>query len=151
MLGSLLSTIKKEVKFLDKMYFFLLFLSVSFILFYGKYRCDHIKDHKDLLDFDIFKNSRKYELNGWSISHLLFYMLLGYLYHEVLFITMFLSIIWELLETFVGKYKPKFMDGWGFCQTEKKQTKVWWYGKFSDPFINLFGLLLGSHLYRYLH
>jgi len=148
---NIIERIKNEYKYLDFSYFAILFSCIIVIFAYGKYRCSHIKDHKDILEFDLIKNSGNYGIDGWSLSHFLFFMLIGYLYHNVFFITFLLGIIWELFETYVGIYEPDIIKGWGFCKIKGNRYKKWWYGKMSDPIVNFFGLILGIYLYRWIN
>ena len=134
---------KKYIKSLDATYFLLYVICISIIIIYGKYRCDHVKDHLDVLEFEAFKGSSKYGIDGWSLTHLSFNMMIGYLYPKTLLPSMVLGGIWELFETYAGIYKPELLKGFGFCDTDKK-TKVWWYGKKSDIICNFIGFMLGK-------
>ena len=140
------NNLKNAVKTLDTRYFLFYVICISVIALYGKYRCDHIKDHKDVLEFELFKGSKKYQIDGWSISHLLFNALIGYLYPKTIVISMILGGLWELTETYIGIYKPSIVKGYGFCDTKNKneEPKVWWYGKKSDIFVNLTGFMIGK-------
>ena len=120
---NIINRLKYEYNYLDGYYFLILFSCISIIFAYGKYRCLNINHHKDVLEFDIFKNSSYYGLDGWSLSHFLFFMLIGYLYHNVFFITFLLGVIWELFETYVGIYEPKIIKGFGFCKIKGNRYK----------------------------
>ena len=126
------------------LYCLLIIICPLLIALYGYYRCKNIKTHDDYLGFDLFNNSKKYGLDGWSISHLLFYMLLGYLFPNKIILTLSLGIIWELFETFIGIYKPNIFKDYGFCSTDN--SKVWWHGKFSDIIVNFIGFIIGQYL-----
>lgn len=136
------------IKSLDARYFLLYIICISVIGLYGKYRCDHIKDHKDVLEFELFKGSGKYGIDGWSISHFSFNVMMGYLYPKAIVPSMVLGGIWELIETYVGIYKPEMIKGFGFCDTKQldDEPKVWWYGKKSDLVINFIGFMAGKTL-----
>ena len=129
-------------KNIDVPYFLLFFACSIFVIFYGRYRCVNIKNHKDILENMVIK---RLAIDGWSISHLCFFMLIGFLYPNSLVLNMILGSIWELFETYIGYYKPDIIHGWGFCDTDKG-IKTWWYGKFSDILVNFIGFILGSHL-----
>ena len=124
-------------------YISLFVICVVVILFYSRYRCLNKESFKDPLESSIF-----FILDGWSMTHLLFYMLIGYLFPNYLLLTTFLGILWELFEHYSGKYKPLWLSGWGNCHfTDKvKDNEGWWYGKWSDLFINTIGLLIGQYL-----
>ena len=80
-----------------KLYLFISFLCVALILLYGSVRCTTAFHFKDplLTKFGIF------DLDGWSVSHVLFYILLGYLFPDHFILLMFMGILWELMEEFV--------------------------------------------------
>ena len=112
---------------------------------YGYYRCKNLETHNDLFGFSLFNNSQSdYGLDGWSLTHLFFYMLIGYLFPEKMVFTISLGIIWELFETYIGLYKPSIFKEFGFCSTDN--SKVWWYGKYSDILVNFIGFIIGQHL-----
>ena len=100
---------------IDYLYFILFFVCASTIILYGRYRCLNIDKYKDPLQFCFNETC---DLDGWSITHLLFYMFIGYLYPQTLILTMFFSGLWELFEYYVGHYKPPFMENWGFCLSD---------------------------------
>lgn len=142
----MLSIIKKELKHIDMGYVLLLLIPTSLVFAYGKYRCDNITKHKDVLEFSLFKKSDKLGIDGWSLTHFSLFFIVGFFYNNVFVITMSLGILWELFETYIGIYKPNFIKGWGFCKLPGNKYKVWWYGKISDPIINFLGFTTGSFL-----
>jgi hypothetical protein len=145
---NLLNKYKSEFKSIDLKYPIPFIICVVIIALYGKYRCDNITNHKDILEFSLFKGSERFHLDGWTITHFSFFLLIGYLYPNTLFISMTIGVIWELMETFVGVMKPKMILGYGFCELPGNKYKVWWYGKWSDPIVNFFGFLLGKRIYK---
>ena len=142
----IIKLIKNEYLSIDYKYFLYFLCVISLIIYYGNYRCKHLKKHKDILEFSLFKNSNKYGLDGWSITHLLFYFFIGFLYPNTFIISMVMGLIWELIETYIGYYKPEYIRGYGFCKLTGNKYKVWWYGKWSDIIINITGFLLGSYM-----
>jgi len=111
------------------------------IFTYRKTRCNKNTKSKDPLEYEFL-----YYFDGWSITHLLFYMLLGYLYPKYLILTFILGALWELFEHCTRIYKPKLLFGIGDCSTNDGITDKWWYGKWSDLFVNATGLLIGQYL-----
>jgi hypothetical protein len=69
-------------------------------------------------------------LKGWIITHVLFFMLVGYLYPKTLVISMTLGIIWEIIE------------GIDF-------DSPWWYGQLIDLNANFLGFIIGYLLQKY--
>ena len=140
--------INDQIKHTD-IYFYLLYI-IPFILIviYKKNNCSDINNHKDILEFEIFKGSVKYGIDGWSITHLLLFCIIGYIYPSTFIISMCIGSIWELFETYMGIYKSTQLKKWGFCDTfgSDGKLKVWWYGKWSDIIMNLFGFILGHFI-----
>ena len=95
----------------DIKFFLLFFIPLFFIFPYGKFRCTN-KDFKDPLE-----NKLLFELDGWSMTHYLFFMLVGFIYPKKFISAMILGIIWELFEHFYGKNRPGWLGGYGDCIT----------------------------------
>ena len=70
-------------------------------------------------------------LKGWIISHVLFFMLVGYLYPKTLVISMTLGVIWEIIE------------GIDF-------NSPWWYGQSIDINANFIGFIIGYLIQKYM-
>jgi len=113
------------------------------IFLYGNYRCKN-PEYKDILETKIGIG----ELDGWSLSHLLFNMLIGYLYSDKYLIYAFiLGCLWEFFEHYYGEKRPGWLGGYGDCDmSTDKLDGNWWYGKWSDILMNVFGLFLGYYL-----
>jgi hypothetical protein len=137
----------------DIFYFLIFIICVLVIFIYGRYRCLNTR-YKDPLQRKLFKKISGHDLDGWSAVHFMFYLFVGFLYPSSIILTIILSIIWELFETWVGLTKPKFLENYGFCKvaTDKKNNnKIWWYGKLSDIIVNLLGFLLGKNINNYFN
>ena len=140
--------IRENLSSINEKYFMIYLICILSIGYYGKFRCENIKEHKDILEWNLFPNSGKYGLDGWSVSHFLFNMLVGYLYPDSLLVSTTLGGLWELFETYVGIYQPEIIKGFGFCPTDLNENKVWWYGKFSDLLVNFAGFVTGVMIYN---
>jgi len=88
------------------------------------------------------------DLDGWSVSHLLFFMMIGYLYPNQLYLAFVLGVCWELFESLYGEKRPRFLGGFGDCATTDPNVQYgpWWYGRMSDIVMNLMGLLIGASI-----
>lgn len=88
------------------------------------------------------------DLDGWSIAHLLFFMVLGYMYPDTFLISMGLGVGWEAFEHFLGKQRPGYLGGFGDCITTDPALEEgpWWFGRVSDIGMNALGFLLGAYL-----
>lgn len=126
----------------DKFYFLYFIICILVIFLFGRYRCMNIKKFRDPLETSFNKTVG---IDGWSSTHLFFYMFIGYNYPKTFYLTTFFGILWELFETYVGIYKPSFLYGWGYCK-KGKTKKVWWYGKYSDIIVNIIGFLIGQYI-----
>jgi len=132
----------------DYIYFLLFFVCFLVILAYGHYRC--VSGQKDFLQYPLFpKYKHLHDLDGWSGSHFLFYMVIGMLYPKSFYLTITFGIMWECFEFFVAKYQPIWLQDFGFCGTRvmtDKPVTIWWYGKVSDLLVNFFGFIVGHYL-----
>jgi len=115
------------------------------IFMYGNYRCEN-PDFKDPLQTKLGIG----DLDGWSLSHLLFFMFIGYHFKgEYLIAAFFIGVLWELFEHYYGEERPGWLGGYGDCDMRTDPLEGnWWYGKWSDIVMNLIGLVLGSHLLK---
>ena len=122
-------------------YITLFIICVIMIFAYRKMRCNINNKYKDPLEYEFL-----YYFDGWSVTHLVFYMLLGYLYPNYLILTLVLGALWELFEHYTSIYKPRLLFGIGDCSTNNGITDKWWYGKWSDLFVNALGFIIGQYL-----
>ena len=116
-------------------------LPLLFIFPYGKFRCTH-KNFKDPLESSLF-----WGLDGWSITHFLWFMILGYIYPETFILSTMVGISWELFEHYYGEKRPGWLGGYGDCHDLASDRKDgnWWYGKWSDIICNTIGFLIGQY------
>ena len=162
-LGNIIGNMKQGLKKVDRLetwdsdlfenitlkYIMVLSIAPLVVFFYGWYRCKNILNHKDVLEFSLFKNSKEYGVDGWLLSHYTFFMLMGYLFPNTLRFSFLAGLAWETFEWYCGVYKPKCLEGIGFCASPsgaKKNGKVWWYWKWQDPIANLLGFMTGKYL-----
>ena len=133
------------VKNVDSTYFLLIFICIFFIILYGRFRI-LIKDENNkkvylFLDGEPLFTYGSFQFDKWHITHLVFFALLGFLYSKTFYFTMFLGIIWELIEFYLGYAKPKWVfDYWKLGATD------WWFGRYSDIVVNLIGFIIGMKL-----
>lgn len=80
------------------------------------------------------------ELDWWSVTHFMFYIVLGFAFPHLWKLLLICSICWELLEYFTGCIE-KSIKGEG--------SLVYWCGKWSDLFVNTSGFIVGLFL-RYI-
>ena len=134
-------------------------LILLLLLGYGKSRC-MMDNFNDILSYNFTSH-----IDGWVVSHFISYIIIGFLFPETFYLSMFLGIMWELFEVMTGIYKPRFMKGIGDCgngfnKKEKdkkfllsdknnsgKQT-YWWYGQYEDVIANCLGFIVGKYLFH---
>lgn len=129
------------------MYYYGMFIvPIVMICLYGKFRCEH-KTFKDPLETQFI-----FGLDGWSISHVSFFALVGYFYPKTFFISMSMGIAWELFEHYYGKERPGWLGGYGDCNdlATDKESGNWWYGKWTDIVCNAGGFLVGAALKNHI-
>jgi VanZ family protein len=124
------------------------FLCAGFIMVYGFMRC-RIPGYKDPLTKTVFGERWKEILDGWSLAHLLFYMLLGYMFPDYLILIVLIGAAWEVVES-LSQHKPFYLSG---CKAQKvistdptNSAQGWWYSKFTDLIHNTIGAMIGYML-----
>ena len=95
-----------------------------------------------------------FDLDGWSISHFLFFMFLGTQRPNLFVPAMLMGAAWEGIEAGLGKSRPSWMGGFGDCDLSTDQINSshqnWWFGRFSDLIMNAIGFLVGIQLKKKL-
>jgi len=120
------------------------FACISVICLYGRYRSQHPEYHDPLMI-----KLGLYDLDGWSITHFGFNLFYGYYYPSHWWCAFLCGCLWEGFEHFYGETRPGFLGGFGDFKSTDPNVNNWWYGRISDPIINLVGLVTGMHLARY--
>jgi len=88
--------------------------------------------------FTVFKEA----INGWSISHIMFYIGAGFLFPNCWKMFIILGILWELLECIVGTmYKSGLTESSEI--NNDKAYQVFWEGRWSDLVMNTIGFIIG--------
>ena len=120
------------------------FACVIAIILYGTFRCKvKTGSFTDPLTKSITPSPFDKYLDGWGISHFLFFALLGYLYPypTTILYSWILGVLWELLE-FYAKDHPFYISKCNYTITTDAGTG-WWYGRWEDIMMNSLGLLIG--------
>jgi hypothetical protein len=122
---------------------------VLIIITYGYFiRRTKTQDH---LARRIFHHPICQDIDGWSMTHLLFFGLLGVLFpgHHLQFLL--IGIGWEVIETALGQNKielsGKRLQLVGDQDEDGNSTgkeDAYWYGKESDIIVDLLGYCIGS-------
>ncbi len=129
----------------DLLYILLIsFFSIIIVFLYGKYRCDN-KNFKDPFQTKL----GIWDLDGWSILHVLEFIVFGFLFPNYFVFIMLLGLIWECMEFYVEYTKSDIFKGYGHCTTNAGD-KVWWYGKMTDIVCNVVGFGIGYGIRAYV-
>jgi len=83
-------------------------------------------------------------LNGWTITHFIFFMYLGYYYPKCEKNVLILGIVWEFLEWSIGELFPILFPKLAF-NIDPFWTS-WYYGKIEDIIMNYIGFKMGQYL-----
>lgn len=120
-------------------------LCVCLIFTYGNYRCSN----KDTYFKDpLLTKLGLMDLDGWSLTHILFYLLLGYLFPDHFVPLMLMGVLWEIVEHFVLNHL-KSLNYHAKCTNmllPRDQENRWWFGRVSDIPMNALGFAIGYHL-----
>lgn len=124
-------------------------IAVMLIVVYGfilrRVKC------RDLLGKEIFNHPICQNIDGWSVTHFLFFGFLGVLYpgHHLQFLL--IGAGWEVIETVLGQNKfgttGKRIQLIGEQDADGNLTgddDAYWYGKESDIVVDMLGYCLGS-------
>jgi hypothetical protein len=99
------------------------------------------------------------ELDWWSVTHIVFFAILAFLFPDHLFELFVLGILWEVVEDGLAPRTSKglitcdkeYKNGWlntfkvMWCDNIARE-KDYWYGKWDDVFSNTLGLLIGHFI-----
>lgn len=110
---------------------------------YGTFRCK-TTDFKDPMTKSLFGEPWNRFLDGWGISHFLFFLMLAYHWPTEWAFIFGTGVFWELLE-WIFKAHPFYLSKCNYTiDTEKGEG--WWYGRWQDLIMNGLGVALGSWL-----
>tara|TARA_B110000003_G_C16654392_1_gene535743 strand:- start:8345 stop:8761 length:417 start_codon:yes stop_codon:yes gene_type:complete len=135
----------------EKVYILLLFINIAiFILLFSFVKCKKILDIK----YDILTKSYNYTnysflneyLDGWGISHFILYAVMVYIFPKNWLFILMIGIIWEFIEVLLSYYS--ILNCYLLNYGRNKYTK-WWYGRYQDIIMNIFGIIFGLYLKKY--
>jgi len=106
---------------------------------------------RDILEKTYINHPILQNIDGWSVTHLIFFGILGAMYpgHHLQFFL--IGAGWEMVETFLGQNKIMVGDKRLQLVGEQDETGVstgnddaYWYGKSSDIIVDNLGYAIGS-------
>lgn len=108
---------------------------------------------RDVLATPLYSHPLCEDIDGWSVSHLLFFGILGFLYPGCHLQFMTVGVFWEIIETALGQNRievsGKRLQLIGDQDADGKPTgddDAYWYGKASDITMDVAGYAIGSAL-----
>jgi hypothetical protein len=116
------------------------FITIFVIVAYGTFRCQRTSFVDPLTKCPVGPPWDKF-LDGWAITHYLFFLLLGYLYPEHILFSWTLGVGWELVE-FMAKDRPFYLSKCNY-EVTTENGGGWWYGRWQDVVTNTLGLMSG--------
>ena len=120
-------------------WYFLYFLFIICLVFsVGIYNCKN-PEEGDIVQRKLFPG-----LDGWLITHFLAYIVVGAIWPKTFALSLFLGILWEIIEVTLGKLKPEMLRGVTHCSSDE----YWWYGRIIDIPVNMLGFLCGKYVIR---
>jgi hypothetical protein len=109
------------------------------IVAYGTYRCNSPEFHDPLTNSVAGPPFDRY-LDGWGITHFIFYGLLAYMFPKRIILIFLLGVAWEIIEV-IFKDHPFYLSE---CKYEITTSHGgWWYGRWEDIVMNSLGILVG--------
>jgi hypothetical protein len=83
-------------------------------------------------------------LDWWSVSHLLFFGLLGVLYPGKHLQFLVVGALWEVIESAAGSPKSPLAKWMGQNMENNQAASGYWYGRLSDVLMDMVGYTVGS-------
>jgi len=114
------------------------------IVLYGSLRCKG--DFVDPLTFSPLGAPWDKFVDGWGLSHFIFYGILGYLFPQKLIFISLVGIGWELTEM-IFKDHPFYISKCKYVTSDNEPG--WWYGRWQDIVMNTLGMVLGASIATY--
>lgn len=124
-------------------------ISIMLIVLYGAFL--RATKTRDFLGKTIYNHPIFQDIDGWSVTHFVFFGLLGILYPGQHLQFFLVGFGWEVVETLLGQHKFG-MTGHRLQLIGEQDADgnltgnadAYWYGKESDVVVDCFGYALGS-------
>lgn len=113
------------------------------IVAYGTFRCK-TSDFKDPLTRSMFGHPWNKFLDGWGITHLLFYMALARYYPSQWLFIWLMGAAWEVIEV-IFKDHPFYISKCNY-NLQTADGEGWWYGRWQDIVMNSIGIYIGHRM-----
>jgi len=123
------------------LYFLCVLLVTSGVFIYGKIICTFIW----IPDFLSYRYNES--IDGWMITHLIFYTLTGIFFPNTFIMSMIIGIVWEIFEDWLARTNPKWLSGIGDCVKGSGEKMPYWYGQSNDVYTDFMGFLIGKYIF----
>lgn len=126
----------------------ILAMTVASIFFYQRLLC--YTKHADRMTIGLLPEPFTNISDGWAISHILLYMVLGYLFPTHLSILFCIGVFWEIMEASYGWLINNTKLNLNVCIVPvfSDDLKIWWIGRWHDIISNSIGLAIGYGLHK---
>ena len=138
---------------IDNIYFdFLVIVVVIHIYGILLYALNMNKDDDILIKIrsPVFSNF----LNGWCITHFIFFTYIGYKYPDYLVFSMVAGASWEIYESMLSKVFvnifPEVANKIDPDMSRMHKISSWCYSSYEDIIMNYLGFIFGRFLRKYL-
>ena len=127
-------------------------IMAAFCVVYGSYlhfkHGPHDRAKHDFMNINLMRINNHY-YSGWPFSHLILYIIFGFMCPEKWFIILSLGGLWELMEmgmsyTQKDEHKKQFLKEKG--NVSNIYDENWWAGTWTDLVFNFIGFAIGVTL-----
>lgn len=136
-MNNILFLSEKQTRILIILFYVALFIHITVLLRY-------YYDNKEYFDIDFlsFNKQNSQIFNGWALSHLVLYTILGYYYPNEYLFVFIVGLLWEIYE-----FSYSYLNICKYIyRTLLKTDKMYIVGNIYDPLINMVGYLFGCYL-----
>lgn len=116
------------------------------------------KYNKNMIYFDILNKKINIpviniNISGWTLSHLIFYFILGLIFPKCIYIIIIIGIFWEFIENLLGYYNKNIELQRTITRNYSNiEYNNWWSGSFKDIIVNIIGVSFGFFInYNFLN
>lgn len=146
------------------------FLGISFIILLIKSQVCNCRDNSIITKKTKYKLCQEFQYKGLSMSHLLLWIVIGFIFPDKFWLSQLIGVLFEVLEYGIVYYDNNaniqnkilyYLGGCMYYPRNKANThhildaplgphsnKHWWHVKFTDIILNVIGFLLGLMLYK---
>ena len=120
------------------------------LLFYSQYweRTGGHRIERDPLNRKVFSMGKNC-CSWWPITHLLFYMVLGFFFPDCWLLILSVGVVWEGIEEAMAMFSGRESSSSAPLSESTQYSKTWWGGSLTDILFNTVGFVIGAGI-KYL-